>query len=113
MKVIADQLLPIGSVVLLNEGEKRLMIFGVDQVNPETEESYDYSGVLYPEGNLGTGSTFLFDHDDIQVIHFVGYNDIERQDFVAELKGVVDELKAKESEGTSQEEKSDDSKSTD
>jgi len=106
MKVNADQLLPIGSVVLLKDGEKRLMIFGIDQVNPETEEAFDYSGVLYPEGNLGSGSTFLFNHEDITVIHFMGFNDIERQNFVVELKKVAEKLEAKEpGEESSQEER--------
>ena len=46
------ELLPIGSVVLLNEGTKKLMIYGVMQSDTENNQ-YDYVGVLYPEGNIG------------------------------------------------------------
>ena len=43
-------LLPIGSVVLLNEAEKKLMIIGILQRNGE--EVFDYVGCPYPEGLL-------------------------------------------------------------
>ena len=89
MKIRADQILPIGSIVLLKGGEKRLMVFGVDQVDLETEAPYDYSGVLYPEGSLGVESFFLFNHEDINEMHFFGYSDAERQEFVAELERVA------------------------
>jgi len=105
MKVIADQLLPVGSVILLKEAQKRLMIIGVDQVHPETEEAFDYSSVFYPEGNLGEGSTVLFNHEDIDQVYFVGYSDIERQQFIAELKQVAEELDVKESEEKPEKEK--------
>ena len=49
-----DYLLPIGSVVTLEEGKHKLMIFGVKQTHSETGKLYDYAGVLYPEGNVGT-----------------------------------------------------------
>ena len=45
-------LLPIGSVVLLKNSTKRVMISGVAQVSTDggDEKVYDYTGVLYPEG---------------------------------------------------------------
>lgn len=61
--------LPIGSVVLLNEGNKRLMIFGIIQSeaeNPSVE--YDYIGVPYPEGNMGDEHQYLFYHKDIKAL---------------------------------------------
>lgn len=42
-----DYLLPIGSVVTLEEGKHKLMIFGVKQTHSETGKLYDYAGVLY------------------------------------------------------------------
>lgn len=79
------ELLPIGSVVLLEEAEKPLMIFGIKQSNMETEEEYDYIGVPYPEGNMGTETQFLFQHADIQDILFRGYETEERSDFIERL----------------------------
>ena len=47
-------LLPIGSIVLLKDGEKRLMINGIMQSDASGNgQEYDYLGVLYPEGHIG------------------------------------------------------------
>lgn len=79
------ELLPIGSVVLLEEGKKRLMIYGVRQTEQETGEEYDYIGVVYPEGNMGQGTQFLFNHDQIKEVYYKGYDDEERQEFIKKL----------------------------
>lgn len=81
------ELLPIGSVIWLREAERPLMIFGVKQSNIETGEEYDYIGVLYPEGNMGTESQFLFQHKDIEKVVFRGYETEERKTFLEELEG--------------------------
>lgn len=78
-------LLPIGSVVLLKEGKKRLMIYGVKQTDQTTNKEYDYIGVLYPEGNIGSVGHFFFNHSDIEVISYLGLNDMERQKFLEKL----------------------------
>lgn len=79
------ELLPIGSVVLLEDGEKRLMIYGVKQTEQETQTEYDYIGVVYPEGNMGEGTQFLFNHDQVREVYFRGYEDEERQEFIERL----------------------------
>ena len=43
--------LPIGSVVLLNEGNKKLMIYGRRQLD-SSRKLFDYIACLYPEGNI-------------------------------------------------------------
>lgn len=80
------ELLPIGSVVLLNEGTKKLMIYGVMQSDTENNQ-YDYVGVLYPEGNIGPKGQFLFQHEDVDQVIFKGYEDEEREIFVEKLDG--------------------------
>lgn len=79
------ELLPIGSVVLLEEGSKKLMIFGVKQTDEESGEEYDYIGVIYPEGNLGNETQFLFNHENIVQVFFKGYEDGERDNFIERL----------------------------
>lgn len=79
-------LLPIGSVVLLNNGTKRLMIFGVKQTDSNTNIEYDYIGVLYPEGNMGEAGQFLFNNEDINHIDFTGFEDEERTKFINNLE---------------------------
>lgn len=80
-----QDLLPIGSIVLLEGGEKRLMIYGVKQTEQDTQTEYDYIGVVYPEGNMGKGTQFLFNHDQIKEICFKGFEDDERADFMERL----------------------------
>lgn len=79
------ELLPIGSVVLLKDGRKKVMICGVKQTDNSTDIEYDYISVLYPEGYVGDGSQFLFNHGDIDQIFFKGYEDNEREDFINRL----------------------------
>ena len=79
------ELLPIGSVVLLEGGKKRVMIYGIKQTDQDTQEEYDYIGVVYPEGNMGQGTQFLFNHDKIVEVFFKGYDDEERQGFIQRL----------------------------
>lgn len=80
------ELLPIGSIVLLKDSKKRLMICGIRQTGKDQpDREYDYMGVLYPEGHIGEQYNFLFDHDDIDQVFFRGFNDIERQDFIERL----------------------------
>jgi hypothetical protein len=88
-----EELLPIGTVVLLKNAEKRLMIYGVGQEDMTNHVSYDYIGVLYPEGNMGEGTQFLFNHDDIGEVFFRGYEDEERESFIKEIQRLYDENK--------------------
>lgn len=85
-KMNIEELLPIGSVIWLKEAKKALMIFGVKQSNMETGEEFDYIGVLYPEGNMGTESQFLFQHEDIDRVVFRGFEDEQRTEFIKNLK---------------------------
>ena len=83
-------LLPIGSVVILKDGEQPLMIYGIMQSDGDgglfkKPKEFDYVSVPYPQGNLGQGMTFLFNHEDIKEIIFRGYESEERNKFLDEL----------------------------
>lgn len=78
-------LLPIGSVVLLKDATKKLVIIGVLQVNAEQNKMYDYLAVLYPEGYLGSDNNYLFNQGDINDIIFRGYTNPERDIFIEAL----------------------------
>ena len=88
-----NELLPIGSVVLLKNATKRLMVYGVGQTDESENVEYDYIGVMYPEGNMGEGTHFLFNHSDIDTIVFRGYEDEERDGFIQRLEGYYKESK--------------------
>lgn len=78
-------LLPIGSVVLLKDATKKLVIIGVLQVNAEQNKMYDYLAVTYPEGYLGSDNNYLFNQGDINDIIFRGYTNPERDIFIEAL----------------------------
>ena len=84
-------LLPIGTVVLLKDADKRLMIFGIGQTDFTNNIDYDYIGVMYPEGSMGEGSQYLFNHSDIDQIYFRGFEDEEREEFIESIQKVYDE----------------------
>lgn len=79
------ELLPIGSVVLLKTGKKRVMVTGVKQTDKSNGKEYDYACVLYPEGHIGGNQNLLFNHDDIDEIFFRGFEDEERETFINKL----------------------------
>jgi hypothetical protein len=81
-----ENLLPIGSVVLLKGGEKKLMIYGIKQYDTsDNNKEYDYIGVPYPEGHIGGEYQFLFNDTDISQVVFRGYENDERKVFIAFL----------------------------
>ena len=77
--------LPIGSVVLLKNGTKRIMIYGRKQLSTDTGVMYDYIACFYPEGNVSDEFTFLFDHDNIDKVIFKGFTDEEDEKFVKNI----------------------------
>lgn len=86
-----NELLPIGSVVILKDAVKRLMIYGVGQTDQSENKEYDYIGVMYPEGNMGEGTQYLFNHSDIDKVFFRGYDDNERTEFIDKLQKYYEE----------------------
>ncbi len=76
-----EEMLPIGSIVLLKNAEKRLMIFGILQSGGVSGKEYDYIGVPYPEGNLGSEYQYVFDQSDISEVSYRGYEDTEHREY--------------------------------
>ena len=82
-------MLPIGSIVLLKDGEQKLMVTGVMQTEANKRgRTYDYLGTLYPEGNISDQYNYYFNHDDIEKVYFRGYEDEERNKFIKELSNL-------------------------
>lgn len=69
--------LPIGSVVLLKNANKRVMIYGRIVRSNDDEKVYDYVGCPYPEGAMSSNDMLLFDHEQIRMVYFIGFQDLE------------------------------------
>lgn len=73
---IPDKYLPIGTVVLLTNGDQPIMITA-RAVEFDGGETRDYSAVLYPYGYLGDEHIYSFNHDDIASVVYMGYESEE------------------------------------
>jgi len=84
---------PIGTVVMLRGGKKRLMIVGFDPLNEErTNKAYDYIGCLFPEGILATDKIAMFNHNQIEKVYHQGLLDEEEKEFKERLADFFDSL---------------------
>ena len=91
-----ENLLPIGSVVLLKGGKAKLMITGRILSDENLKEIYDYVGVVYPLGNTGEENQYFFNRDAIERVYFIGYQDEDEIRFKNEVLANIGELEIKD-----------------
>lgn len=85
------RVLPIGSVVLLKDAEKRLMIIGYQRTKADDSgKIYDYCGCTYPEGFMSPELSAAFDHDQIDRIIAVGLQNPYQIEFAEKLKEILE-----------------------
>lgn len=93
MNNIGEKYLPLGTVVLLEGGTKRVMITGFATASSDDPDLiYDYAGCMYPQGFITSNQTILFDHDQIQKIYHFGLIDPEWVEFQDNLKKFLESL---------------------
>lgn len=83
--------LPIGSIVMLKDASKKMMITGY-LASVDGETVFDYSGCLFPEGILSSKQMCLFNHDQIGKLYFTGYENDEQKNFKDNLNKVVNNI---------------------
>lgn len=89
-----ERTLPIGTVVLLKNATKRVMIIGYCKYKMGDDETiYDYAGVAYPEGFMSPETTALFNHEQIDRIYALGFQNEARFAFEEKLHAAIDEVK--------------------
>lgn len=78
--------IPLGSVVYLNGGIKKVLIVAraINVANGGKQYFFDYGGVQYPEGICGDQMAY-FNHSDISSVFFRGCDDDEN-------KGMTDSI---------------------
>lgn len=89
-----EEYLPIGTVVTVGDGTKKLMIIGLLQTKAENNQIYDYSAVLYPEGYISPNETYLFNKNQISRIYYLGYVSQEQKLANEELTTIVNSEKS-------------------
>ena len=85
-----ERVLPIGSVVLLKGGRKRLMIIGYQRRKADgTERIYDYCGCIYPEGYTSPAQCVVFDHDMIDRLIAIGLQNEPQDRLAGKLREII------------------------
>ena len=99
-----QELLPIGTIVLLKNANTELMITSYCMAampqNYEDGENkkfsrdmiYDYGGCRYPEGIMTTNAMIVFNEDQIDKIVHLGYKTEESDKHIKELKDKMNEF---------------------
>ena len=91
-----EKYLPIGTVVLLKDGNKKVMIISyLIFTNGETKKMFDYGGCTFPEGVIESDYAVGFNHDEIAEVIHLGLQDDEQKDFNETLLAAEDEIKKK------------------
>lgn len=75
-----NNLLPIGTVVMLKEGTKKVMITGYKSKTPDDAKVYDYNGCVFPEGFV-ENVYCLFNQSEIDEVFYLGLENDESKDF--------------------------------
>lgn len=76
-KETIHEILPLGTILTLQGGTKKLMIIGRIQEDKSSKKIYDYAACFYPEGLLDPEELYLFQHEDIDLIFYVGMQESE------------------------------------
>lgn len=85
------KILPLGSVVYLKEGNKKLLIVarGLVAKKGEGHIYFDYGGVPYPEGLMDDKMAY-FQHEAVTKVVFEGYSDLDDEATVEKINLFVD-----------------------
>lgn len=87
-----ETLLPLGSVVSLKGEDKRLMVISRVASPGVGSEVFDYVGCPYPNGITAPNTIDFFNRDDIELVYFIGFQDVEELRFRADVLAPLGEL---------------------
>lgn len=95
--------LPIGTVVMLVGGSKKVMITGYRSKNADADKVFDYNGCVFPEG-LMENIYCLFDAAQIEDVLYMGLENEEKEEHMNKIynnQGVTDKgMRVEETTGT-------------
>ena len=81
-------LLPLGSVVMLNDGTKKVMVTGYVSQSDDDEKVYDYCGCIFPEGIM-ENYYCLFDEGQIAVVLFEGLRNEDSEKYLGKINSLL------------------------
>ncbi|GAB3799638.1 DUF4176 domain-containing protein [Virgibacillus kimchii] len=83
-------ILPIGSIVRLKDGNVKLMILNRSPLYKKDGVTgyFDYSACMYPEGKVEE-QVYFFNNENIEEVYFKGYVDEQEKSFQEEYKKMI------------------------
>ncbi len=88
-----NNFLPVGSVVLLKDAKRPVVIIGFSVIEKGERKVWDYLGCAYPVGVVGTDKNLLFQRNQIEKIISKGYEDEECKKFLKMMQEQYEEIK--------------------
>ena len=88
-----SEFLPVGSVVLLKNATRPVVVIGYMMLEEGSSEIWDYLACAYPIGVVGDQKNLLFKKEQIAKIIFKGYSDAEGNQFLKQLEESVKQIK--------------------
>ena len=84
--------LPVGTVVLLENATKKLMVVGYLPRENGKKETYDYSSVLFPEGLIDSRRIIMFNNNQVKEICHESLMDEEVKRVLGQVLQVKEEI---------------------
>lgn len=93
---MTKEYLPLGTVVMLKNGKKPMIIVGYLGKNPnQPDQVFDYYAYPYPEGCMDSSIVYQFDQESIAGMLCLGYRDLETTAYLKALSEQAEDLKKK------------------
>jgi hypothetical protein len=90
-----NRFLPLGSVVLLKDAQRPIVIIGYTVVEEGSTDIWDYLGCAYPIGVIDPSKNLLFQRNQIAQVLHTGYTDDDGNKFLDQLTDNVSKIKPK------------------
>ena len=88
-----EDFLPLGSIVLLKEAKRYVVVIGYTVVEEGSKDVWDYLGCAYPVGVVDPTKNLLFNKDQIKEVIFTGFRDEEGRRFRKKLSESLKKIK--------------------
>lgn len=90
-----NKLLTIGTIVLLKNANKELMIIGYfpQAIQGDEKKTFDYLACPYPEGYINSNEPVVFNKENIKKVTHYAYMDEESKALLNEIDKNYDKIK--------------------
>ena len=85
--------LPLGSIVLLKDAKRYVVVIGYTVVEEGSKDVWDYLACAYPIGVVDSSKNLLFNKDQIKEVIFTGFRDEEGRKFRNKLSESLKKIK--------------------